>query len=118
MYEGFLYNNITVYQKSTEILGQRTDARTWQEVRSSEAIIGEEIVAIDLQWEDWAPTQWSIVYAPTTSITFTIDGQSIMGSYLGTSSIVSDDSSIIQLNSDGVDIISDVTWDTTLVKPV
>lgn len=118
LYEGFLYNNITVYQKSTEILGQRTDARTWQEVRSSEAIIGEEIVAIDLQWEDWAPTQWSIVYAPTTSITFTIDGQSIMGSYLGTSSIVSDDSSIIQLNSDGVDIISDVTWDTTLVKPV
>jgi hypothetical protein len=41
-----------------------------------------------------------------------------MGSYLGTSSIVSDDSSVIELNSDGVDIISDVTWDTTLVKPV
>jgi hypothetical protein len=118
LYQGFLYNNITIYQKSTEILGQRTDARTWQEVRESEAIIGEEIITIQLQWEDWSPTQWSIVYAPTTSITFTIDGESIMGSYLGTSSIVSDDSSIIELNSDGVDIISDVTWDTTLVKPV
>jgi len=118
LYQGFLYNNITVYQKSTEILGQRTDARTWQEVRASEVIIGEEIVTIQLQWEDWSPTQWGIVYAPTTSITFTIDGQSIMGSYLGTSSIVSDDSSVIELNSDGVDIISDVTWDTTLVKPV
>lgn len=118
LYQGFLYNNITIYQKSTEILGQRTDARTWQEVRESEVIVGEEIITIQLQWEDWSPTQWSIVYAPTTSITFTIDGESIMGSYLGTSSIVSDDSSIIELNSDGVDIISDVTWDTTLVKPV
>jgi hypothetical protein len=118
LYQGFLYNNVTIYQKSTEILGQRTDARTWQEVRASEAIIGEEIVTIQLQWEDWSPTQWGIVYAPTTSITFTIDGESIMGSYLGTSSIVSDDSSVIELNSDGVDIISDVTWDTTLVKPV
>ena len=118
LYQGFLYNNIAIYKKSTEILGQTTDARTWQEVRASEEIVGEETFVIEFQWDDWNLSKWENVYVPTTSITFAIDGKSIMGSYLGTSSIISDDSSVIELNSDGVDIISDVTWDTTLVKPV
>lgn len=41
-----------------------------------------------------------------------------MSSYLGNSSIVSEDNAVVELNSDGVDLISDVVWDTIIVKPV
>ena len=118
LYEGMLYNNISSFRKSSEILGQSIDARTWQEVRQTEYLDNDEIVIVDFQWEDWYPFLWDDVYSINSILTFSLDGSSITKSYLGVSSIVSDDSSTISLNSEGVDIISDVVWSTTFAKPV
>jgi hypothetical protein len=117
-YEGFLYNNFAVYEKSTDILGQSVDARSWQDIRTAEVITEDGSVYIQYQWEDWLPLNWSSVYSLTNYITYTIDGNAIMSSYLGNSSIVSEDNAVVELNSDGVDLISDVVWDTIIVKPV
>jgi len=117
-YEGFLYNNFAIYEKSTDILGQSVDARSWQDIRTAEVITEDGSVYIQYQWEDWLPLNWSSVYSLTNYITYTIDGNAIMSSYLGNSSIVSEDNAVVELNSDGVDLISDVVWDTIIVKPV
>lgn len=117
-YEGFLYNNFAIYEKSTDILGLSVETRSWQNTKTAEVITDGESILIDYQWEDWLPSNWSGVYALSNYITYTIDGNAIMSSYLGNSTIISEDIAIVELNSDGVDIISDVVWNTTIAKPV
>ena len=108
----------SIYEKSTDILGQSVDARSWQDIRIAEVVTEDGTVYIQYQWDDWLPSSWSGVYSLTNYITYTIDGNAIMSSYLGNSSIVSEDNAVVELNSDGVDLISDVVWDTIIVKPV
>ena len=117
-YEGFLYNNFAIYEKSTDILGQSVDARSWQDIRIAEVITEDGTVYIQYQWDDWLPSSWSGVYSLTNYVTYTINGNAIMASYLGNSSIILEDNATVELNSDGVDIISDVVWDTIIAKPV
>jgi hypothetical protein len=117
-YEGFLYNNFAIYEKSTDILGLSIDTRSWQDTKTAEVITDDGNIFINYQWEDWLPLSWNAVYSITNYITYTIDGNAIMSSYLGNSTVVSDDNSVVGLNSDGVDIISDVVWDTIIAKPV
>jgi hypothetical protein len=118
LYEGFIYNNIAIYQKSKDILSQRIEARTWQEVRSLETIGEAFTTTINYDWEDWTVDLWDKVYSAVVSLSYTIDGKSINGSFIGNSILVSDDSSVVSINSEGVDLISDVVWDTIVVKPV
>lgn len=119
LYEGMVYNNISSYRKSTEVLGQSIEARTWQEARQQEFLINDEVVIVEFQWEDWYPYLWDDVYSQTSTLTFALDGSSITRSYLGISSLVCNDSSSIIISSqEGVDIISDVVWDRKFVKPV
>jgi len=117
-YEGFLYNNFAIYEKSTDILGQSVDARSWQDIRTVEVVTEDGNVYIQYQWDDWLPSSWAGVYSLTNYVTYTIDGNAIMASYLGNSSIILEDNATVELNSDGVDIISDVVWDTIIAKPV
>jgi hypothetical protein len=117
-YEGFLYNNISVYQKSSNVLGSVTGSRNWLETKTSQVITESESIDIENQWEDWLPLEWFDVYSPVEINTYTIDGESILGSYVGTTGAISDDISSLMINSEGVDVISDVTWNTTIAKPV
>jgi hypothetical protein len=117
-YEGFLYNNISVYQKSSSVLGSVTGSRNWLETKTSQVITESESIDIENQWEDWLPLEWFDVYSPVEINTYTIDGESILGSYVGTTGAISDDISSLMINSEGVDVISDVTWNTTIAKPV
>lgn len=119
LYEGFVYNNIASFQKTSQLFGQSIDARIWQEVRRAEIVVDGEILTFDYEWTDWTPYDWYGVYAPsTTPVSFNLNGSDVIKSYLGTSSIVCDDESIININSEGVDLISNVVWNTTFVKPV
>lgn len=120
-YEGFLYNNITTFQKTSPLFSQDIEARLWQEVRNYQAIVDGEIVTLDYEWIDWTSTDWEGVYAPTSVRTLVypgLDGKSLTSSYLGTSNIVIDDNSSIIVSYEGVDIISDVVWNRNFIKPV
>jgi hypothetical protein len=120
-YEGFLYNNLATFQKTSFLFSQDIEARIWQEVRSAQIVINGEIVTIDYEWEDWTPSQWEEVYSAISTrspISTNLNGKSLTSSYLGTSSIIVDDSSRIVISSNEVDIISDVIWDRNFVKPV
>lgn len=116
--QGMIYNNIAIYEKSSSILGLTVGTRTWQEIRISEIVSGEETLFLENQWEDWEPYQWNGLSAPQEAITFSLNGSNINGSFLGTSTIISEDSSILEINSDGADIFPNVVWNTTFVKPI
>jgi hypothetical protein len=120
-YEGFLYNNFATFQKTSFLFSQDIQARLWQEVRNYQAIVDGEIVTLDHEWVDWTPFEWEGVYSPTSvrsPIVSNLDGKRLTSSYLGTSSITINDPSSIIISYEGVDVISDVIWDTSFAKPV
>jgi hypothetical protein len=103
------------------LFSQDIQARLWQEVRNYQAIVDGEIVTLDHEWVDWTPFEWEGVYSPTSvrsPIVSNLDGKRLTSSYLGTSSITINDPSSIIISYEGVDVISDVIWDTSFAKPV
>lgn len=118
LYNGFVYNNIALFKRSSLVLGQSITERVWQQVKTTEALIDNQIQQIDLQWEDWYSSFWLDLVERRTTLTYIIDGERIFGSFLGISnSIISDDSNV-RLESEGADVFSDIEWTDYIGKPV
>lgn len=118
LYDGFIYNNISIYEKPQFASNYTTGSRSWQETRFTELITETETITVENQWEDWLVSNWIDIYAPTELFRFAIDGENITGAYSGTSGIIVDDSANVLIDSDGADVFTDVVWETRLVKPV
>jgi hypothetical protein len=118
LYNGMVYNNIAFYKRSSLVLGQNISERTWQQVKTTEGIINNQIEQIDLQWEDWYNTFWLDLLEKRTTLTYIIDGERIFGAYLGISNSIVSDSSIVELEAEGLDVFSDVEWDQFVGRPV
>jgi hypothetical protein len=118
LYNGMVYNNIAFYKRSSLVLGQSISERTWQQVKTTEGIINNQVEQIDLQWEDWYNTFWLDLLEKRTTLTYIIDGERIFGAYLGISNSIISDSSIIELEAEGLDVFSNVEWDQFVGRPV
>jgi hypothetical protein len=113
-----VYNNIAFYKRSSLVLGQSISERTWQQVKTTEGIINNQVEQVDLQWEDWYNTFWLDLLEKRTTLTYIIDGERIFGAYLGISNSIISDSSIIELEAEGLDVFSNVEWDQFVGRPV
>lgn len=118
LYNGFVYNNIALFKRSSLVLGQSISERVWQQVKTTETLINNQIEQIDLQWEDWYSSFWLDLIEKRTTLTYNIDGERIFGSFLGISNSIISDDSVIRLESEGADVFSDIEWDQFVGKPV
>ncbi len=118
LYAGAVYNNMALFKRSSLILGQSITDRTWQQVKTTEALINNELQQIDLEWEDWYNSFWLDLLERRITLTYIIDGERIFGSFLGISNSVISDESIVELESEGADVFSDVEWDLFFGRPV
>lgn len=118
LYKGFLFNNIGLFKKSTDILGTTVEVYSWQDFRQITAIVDGESVLIPQSWGSKIDNIWADFPEEVVNITYTIDGQNIYESFLGLSKAVSDDESTLLINSDGVNITTNVTWNEYSGRPV
>jgi hypothetical protein len=113
-----LFNNIALFKKSTDILGTTIEVYSWQDFRQITTIIDGESVEVPQTWGSKIDNIWADFPEEVINVTYTIDGQNIYESYLGLSKAVSDDESVLLINSDGINILTNVTWDQYSGRPV
>jgi hypothetical protein len=118
LYKGFLFNNIALFKKSTDILGTTIEVYSWQDFRQITTIIDGESVEVPQTWGSKIDNIWADFPEEVINVTYTIDGRNIYESYLGLSKAVSDDESVLLINSDGINILTNVTWDQYSGRPV
>jgi hypothetical protein len=118
LYKGFVFNNIALYKKSTDILGTTTQSFSWQNFRQTTVIIDDETLTTSETWQSKIDNLWNEFIEEVVNITYTVDGQNIYESYLGLPKVISNDSSALLVNSDGVNILTNVIWDEYSGKPV
>ena len=118
LYKGFLFNNIGLYKKSTDILGTTIEVYSWQDFRQVTTVIDGESVPVLQTWQSKMDNIWSDFPEEVIDVTYTIDGRNIYESYLGLSKAVSDDTSTLLINSDGINILTNVTWNEYSGRPV
>lgn len=117
-YGGAVYNNIAYFKRSSLVLGQSISERTWQQVKTTEAIINNEIQDIDLHWQDWYNSFWLDLLEKRTILTYIIDGELIFGSFLGISNSTISDESLLQIESEGADVFTGIDWELFFGRPV
>jgi hypothetical protein len=118
LYGGMVYNNMAFFKRSSLVLGQSISERTWQQVKSTQAIINNQIQPIDLDWQDWYTSFWLDLLEKRTTLTYIIDGESIFGSFLGISNSTISDDSILEIESEGADIFTGIEWELFFGRPV
>jgi len=110
LYEGFVYNNIALYQKSSDVLGTQIDSFTWEEFRNNTIQLEGESITLLETWDNKLDEIWNDFIEEIVNITYTINGKNIYESQLGLSKAISSDSSTLLINSDSVRILTDVEW--------
>jgi hypothetical protein len=111
IYEGFVYNNVALFNKSAIIFGSIIDARDWNDIKSSIVDIpGPDDPIIDNSWNSWTNYNWRQVWLTEDVISFTVSGEEIHQSFFGLSKATINDNSVLSLNSDSFRIISNATW--------
>ncbi len=119
LYEGFLFNNIAFFKKSSDILGIQQITRDWEDVRAATIDIpGPLDPSVENQWSLWEDSTWSEVEQLEEVQTFTIDGQDLYQSYFGLSKAVSSDDTTLFINSDSYKIVTNVNWSEYSGRPV
>ena len=118
LYGGMVYNNMAFFKRSSLILGQSISERTWQQVKSTQAIVNNQIQPIDLEWQDWYTSFWLDLLEKRTILTYAIDGKSIFGSFFGTSTSIISDDSTLEIRSEGVDLFIGTEWQLFFGQPV
>jgi hypothetical protein len=119
LYEGFLFNNIALFQKSSDILGIVQSTRDWSDVLATVFDIpGPLDISVHNPWSLWNEGTWADVEATEEIKTFTIDGEDLYQSYFGLSKAVSSDDTTLFINSDSYKIITNVNWSEYSGRPV
>ena len=119
LYEWFLFNNIALFQKSSDILGIVQSTRDWSDVLATVFDIpGPLDISVHNPWSLWNEGTWADVEATEEIKTFTIDGEDLYQSYFGLSKAVSSDDTTLFINSDSYKIITNVNWSEYSGRPV
>ena len=118
-YPGIIVNNIVIFEKSSEVIGQTIFTRSWDE------LLEEEETSIPLKWSYWreiVPAEnrgfWINVFQLLETLKFTIDAEGLFRSYLGLSTVVADDSAVLSIDSQSVSLITEVVWNNQLLRPL
>ncbi len=120
IYSGVLVNNVAIFEKTSEVIGQTIFPRFWEE------ILTESKTGTRATWGYWRSSDvqpesentWKNVFEFLETLKYSLDGESLFRSYMGISNIVADDSSIVSLDSDSVSLITDVVWSSNFYKPL
>lgn len=118
LYEGFLYNNIALYQKSTDVLGTQLNSFTWAEFREEVFEIDGVVFSTLQRWENKIDSAWEDFVEEVELVSYVIDGQNIYESYFGLPKAIVNDSDQITFGSDTINIITDVEWNLYSGKAV
>ena len=111
IYEGFVYNNIAMYNKSAAIFGTIVQSRDWNDIKSTIIDIpGPNDPLVNNSWLSWTNFNWREVWLTEDIISFTVNGEEIHQSLFGLPKATISDSSVLSLNSDSFRILSDATW--------
>lgn len=120
-YEGILFNNISKYVYSNNAVNTFKEIfAKWYQVFYNE----ENSPPVNTWLEIETPTgqtgsrTWRQATASLQSNQYTIDGQQIYNNQTGLSISVTDDTSRLNVYSNGADIMTDVTWQTFEKSPV
>lgn len=110
-YEGFLFNNIALYQKSSTVFGKQIATTPWFQVASETIDVPgplDEVVAIP--WSNWIDRPWEELFSREEILTFDIDGETIYRSFFGLSKVVGSDNTELSVNSDSFKVLTNATW--------
>ena len=111
IYEGFLYNNVAMFNKSATVFGNFIQTRDWNDVKSTTIDVpGPNDPTINNSWNSWTNYDWREVWLTDEIISFTVNGEGIHQSFFGLSKATINDNAVLSLNSDSFRILSDVTW--------
>lgn len=108
--KGFLFNNISeyVYENALNIISKSLQ-KEWSEILFPD-------VTNQLVTDSWGDTlalgTWAEATVTITQHSYSIRGDYIYNDQTGTSVIISEDISHIEVFSNGADILTDVTWQT------
>lgn len=107
IYENVLINNISFYGKETDILGKAIRNRRWNVIDEAE-------------WQSWYDDgTWLNELQETVSTIRDLDGESVYNTTFGIqSAIASDDTGLIISTDTGLDLLSNVIWETTRKQAV
>jgi len=111
IYEGFVYNNIAMFNKSATIFGSIIDARDWNDIKSTIVDVpGPNDPVVNNSWNSWTNYNWREVWLTEDIISFTVNGEEIHQSLFGLSRATINDTSVLSLNSDSFRILSNADW--------
>ena len=105
LYNGFVYNNIAMYNNSYVVYGQTLGSKNWNEIKTT---MGDPIV--NNPWTDILVGTWKDALFKEEVASISVDGEQVYQSLFGISRITSDDSSLLSLNSDSFRILSNANW--------
>lgn len=106
LYNGFVYNNIAMYNNSYVVYGQTLGSKNWNEIKTT---MGDPIV--NNPWTDILVGTWKDALFKEEVASISVDGEQVYQSLFGISRITSDDSSLLSLNSDSFRILSNANWE-------
>lgn len=119
LYEGFVFNNIAFYQKSSIIYGRNVFTKNWLDIAFTTIDFpGPLDPTVPISWNTYLDFQWGEIYDFEQVFVFGIDGGSINKAFFGLSTIVSKDDSQLLVNSDSFKVLSNVNWSAYDGKPV
>jgi hypothetical protein len=120
IYPGILINNVAIFEKTSEVVGQTIFPRFWDE------LLTEPETGIRATWGYWRSSNvqpesantWKNVFEFLETLKYSLDGESLFRSYMGISNVVANDSTTLSLDSDSVSLTTDIIWSSDLYKPL
>lgn len=109
IYPGFVMNNISIYSYEDELIDiTKTVYKIWNGV----LIPDVQAPLIQADWSEYTSLTWSDATARTVPNDYTIDGSQVYSNQIGTSIVTVEDDAKISVYSNGIDILTDISWET------
>jgi len=107
IYENVLVNNISFYAKETDILGKTIRNRKWNVIDEND-------------WQFWYDNgSWLQEKQETISTIRDLDGESVYNTTFGIQSVIaSDDTGLVISTETGLELLTNVIWETSRTQPV
>jgi hypothetical protein len=119
LYQGFVFNNIALYQKSSTVFGKQIATTQWFQIASETIDVpGPLDEVVPIPWLNWIDRPWGELFSREEILTFDIDGETIYRSFFGLSKVVGSDNTELSVNADSFKILTGVTWNQFDGRPV
>lgn len=109
VHPNFVINNISFYSYENRLINiSKTVYKIWN------GILIPDVLSplIQADWSDYSSSTWSSSTAKIVPNDYTIDGLKIYANQIGTSIVTIEDDSKISIYSNGIDILTNITWET------